>query len=170
QWILLDARTGVSEAAGHLLSGLAHLHVLFGTTSEQSWQGLRTVIDRLGRQKLLTGKPQAEILLVQSMVPPSADAGLIARNSFADRAREEFTERYYAAAPENPADPSNEAFWDVRDLDSADAPHVPGSITYDPRLADFRDIAEVADLLAQSTEHQHVADRIEARFERETEA
>lgn len=170
QWILLDARTGVSEAAGHLLSGLAHLHVLFGTTSEQSWQGLRAVIDRLGRQKVLIGKPQAEIVLVQSMVPPSAEAALTARNFFADRAREEFTERYYAAAPENAGDPSNEMFWDVRDLDSADAPHAPVAITYDQRLADFRDIAEVADLLSQYTEHHDVANRILARFERETEA
>jgi len=169
QWILLDARTGVSEAAGHLLSGLAHLHVLFGTTSEQSWQGLQAVIDRLGRQKVLMDKPQAEIVLVQSMVPPSAEAALAARNLFADRAREEFTERYYAAAPENARDPSNEMFWDVRDLDSADAPHVPVAITYDQRLADFRDIAEVADLLSQSTEHHDVANRILARFETEAE-
>jgi hypothetical protein len=27
-WILLDARTGISESAGILLSGMAHLHVL----------------------------------------------------------------------------------------------------------------------------------------------
>src|SRR5262249_17264065 len=35
-WILLDARTGISESAGRLLSGMAHLHVLLGTTQNQS--------------------------------------------------------------------------------------------------------------------------------------
>ena len=169
QWILVDARTGVSEAAGNLLSGLAHVHVLFGTTSEQSWLGLRTVIDRLGREKVLVGQPQAEIVLVQSMVPPTPDAARTARSAFSDRARDEFTERYYAEAPVDPADSSSEGFWDIRDLDSADAPHVPVSVMYDPHLADFRDIGEVADLLAQTPEYTAIADRILARFERETE-
>ncbi len=170
QWILLDARTGVSEAAGHLLSGLAHLHVLFGTTSQQSWQGLQVVIDRLGRQEVLADKPQAEIVLVQAMVPPTTEAARAARSSFANRARDEFTERYYAEAPQDPADLSTESterFWDVSDLDSADAPHVPAPITYDQRLADFRDIGEVADLLCQSPEYAAVAARILSRFETE---
>ena len=30
QWILVDARTGVSEAAGNLLSGLAHVQSCLG--------------------------------------------------------------------------------------------------------------------------------------------
>lgn len=161
-WILIDARTGVSEPAGQLLSGLAHLHVLFGTTSEQNWQGLKRVLERLGRDRVLKNKPQAEVLLVQAMVPPMAEAAHRATETFAERARLEFSESYYAEEPEDPAD---DRFWDVRDLDSADAPHMPVTLAYESRLADFRDVADIADHLRER-EYLAVADRIGARFEK----
>lgn len=166
-WLLLDARTGVSEPAGYLLSGLANLHVLFGTTSEQSWQGLTVVIDRLGRRRVLEGRRQAECLLVQALVPPGVEASRHATEAFAERARTVFTDLYYAEEPENPSD---ERFWDVRDLDSEDAPHVPVPIAYEERLAHFRDIADVADLLAESAAYRTLEERITGRFEQETES
>ena len=162
-WILIDARTGVSEPAGQLLSGLAHLHVLLGTTSEQSWQGLKRVLDRLGRDRVLKNKSQADILLVQAMVPPTAEAARRAAETFAERARSEFSESYYAEEIEDPAD---DKFWDVRDLESADGPHVPVAVAYDPRLADFRDVAEIADYLCER-EYAAIAERIGAHFEKE---
>ena len=166
-WILLDARTGLSEPSGHLLSGLAHLHVLFGTTSEQSWQGLRVVIDRLGKQRVLDNKAQSECLLVQAMVPADIEVARRATETFAERARSEFTEHYYA---EEPADPSDESLWDVRDLDSEDAPHVPVPIAYEQRLAHFRDVSEVADLLVEAKDYRNLASRIAGRFEPEPES
>lgn len=166
-WILLDARTGVSEPAGQLLSGLGHLHVLFGSTSEQSWQGLTVVIDRLGRRRVLDGRPQAECLLVQAMVPADVEVARRATEAFAERSYREFTDGYYAAEPEDPAD---EGFWDVRDLDSEDAPHVPVPIAYEQRLAHFRDIGEVADLLAESKDYRDLEARIAGRFEPEPES
>lgn len=166
-WILLDARTGVSEPAGYLLAGLAHLHVLFGTTSEQSWQGLTVVIDRLGRQRVLRGRAQAECVLVHALVPPSVEVARRAGEVFAERARRELTELYYAAEPE---DPSDERFWDLRDLDSEDAPHVPVSIAYEQRLADFRDVGDVGDVLAESNDYRNLGARIAGRFESEPES
>ncbi len=165
-WIFLDARTGVSEPAGLLLSGLAHLHVLFGTTSEQSWQGLKVVIDRLGRRRVVAGQPQGEILLVQTMIPPTPDAADNAKANFAERARQEFTDSYYTTEPDDPAD---DRFWDVRDVESADAPHVPVTISYDPRLADFRDVADIADVLCEGV-YTAVSARIAASFVKEIES
>lgn len=162
-WILLDARTGVSEPAGWLLSGIAHLHVLFGATSEQSWRGLRTVIDRLGRQRVIAEQPQAEIVLVQAMVPATAEGARLATSAFTERARREFTDTYYA---EDPSDPEDDRFWDVRDLDSEDAPHAPVAIPYREILANFRDIADVADPLCEN-EYAAVGERVVARFRRE---
>ncbi len=164
-WILLDARTGVSEPAGYLLSGLAHLHVLFGTTSEQSWQGLNVVIDKLGRQRVLGGRPQAECVLVQALVPADIEASRLAIEAFSERARSTFTDLYYAEEPE---DPSDDRFWDVRDLDNEDAPHLPVPIAYEGRLVHFRDIVEVADLLAESAAYRSLEERIAGRFEQET--
>ncbi|MBI4562775.1 MAG: hypothetical protein HY724_12085 [Candidatus Rokubacteria bacterium] len=166
KWILLDARAGVSEPAGHLLSGLAHLHVLFGTTSEQTWQGLTVVIDRLGRERVIRGQPQAECLLVQALVPPGVEVARRASEAFAERARQLFTELYYAEEPQDPAD---ERFWDVRDLESEDAPHVPVPIAYEQRLAHFGDVAEVADVLAESKDYRNLVARIAQRFEPEPE-
>jgi len=164
-WLLLDARTGLSEPAGALLSGVAHLHVLFGSPSEQSWRGLRVVIERLGARRVARGLPQADCLLVQAMVPADTETAKAAQASFEQRARDEFSDPehgYYAE--------ESEEAWDLTDLEADDAPHVPIPITYDLRLAHFGDVADVADLLAQSPDYSRLGERIAARFEEAADA
>jgi hypothetical protein len=165
-WILLDTRTGLSESTGLLLGGLAHTHVLFGTSSEQSWQGLRLIIDRLGAKRVLAGKSQLECLLVQALVPQDAQISKLAIAGFAERARDEFSERYYASDPD---DPEEDRFWYVRDLEDDDAPHAPVAISYQPTLSHFDSLEDVADHLANSPEYRSLADRIVARFLQEGE-
>jgi uncharacterized protein YeaO (DUF488 family) len=159
-WILLDARTGLSEPSGALLSGLGHLHLLFGTPSDQSWQGLRVVIERLGPRGAARDLPQADCILVQAMVPNDAETGKRARELFKTQARDEFSERYYT---DSPAD--DERFWDLGDLDTKDAPHVPIPLSYEAKLAHFSDIADVAELLVEGSEYRVLAERIKERFE-----
>jgi hypothetical protein len=165
QWILLDARTGISEPAGQLLSGIAHLHVLLGTPQDQSWQGLGLVLDRLGKERVLAGLPQAELLLVHAMVP-SGEPGKAAKEAFAARAEEEFDKRYYAAE-EGDAD-VEDGFWTLGDKGSQDAPHAPMAVDYDNKLASFGDIAEVADPLCSGV-YPPIAERIASRFLTEPE-
>jgi len=157
RWILLDARTGISEPAGQLLSGIAHLHVLLGTTHEQSWQGLNRVLDRLGRDRVLENRPQADVLLVQAMVP-AGELGRVAKALFAGRAEDEFDERFYSAS-----DQDADRFWTVDDKDSQDAPHVPLPVEYDSQLASFGDIAEIAELLCRGP-YAAIAERMTSRF------
>lgn len=161
QWLLVDARTGLSEPGGILLSGLAHLHVLFGTSADQNWRGLRVVLERLGAQRVLADRAQLECLLVQALVPATTTEGAAARASFADRARSEFEHSYYAPDPENP---DEDRLWYVRDLEVEDAPHVPVAIEYSPKLAHFEAIDDVADFLADSAEYRALAERICDRF------
>jgi hypothetical protein len=165
RWILLDARTGISESAGQLLAGPAHLHVLLGTTQDQSWQGLNLVLDRLGKERVVADRSQAEVLLVQAMVP-AGEAGRLARGDFLARAEREFSERYYAEAV---GDHDEDRLWDTRDMDSLDAPHVPVPVDYDAKLASFGDIAEVADALSAGP-YAVISERIAGRFTTETEA
>lgn len=157
KWILLDARTGISEPAGQLLSGIAHLHVLLGTTNDQSWQGLSRVLDRLGADRARSDQSQAEVLLVQTMVP-AGEPGKAAMLKFAARADEEFDHLFYMS---NEAD--QETFWTVDDKESTDAPHNAMPIAYDGALADFADITEVAEKLCEQA-YRAVGDRIANRF------
>lgn len=159
KWILLDARTGISEPAGQLLSGIAHLHVLLGTTNDQSWQGLNRVLDRLGKDRIMLDRPQAEVLLVQAMVP-AGETGKTAMERFAGRADQEFDERYYLTE-EADAD----RFWTVGDKESQDAPHNPMPTRYDNDLADFDDIGDQAVLETLNGQaYRDIAERIASRF------
>lgn len=157
KWILLDARTGISEPAGQLLSGIAHLHALLGTTNDQSWQGLNRVLDRLGKDRVMLDSPQAEVLLVQAMVP-AGETGKTAMERFAGRADQEFDERYYLTEEADP-----DRFWTVGDKESLDAPHNPMPIRYDSDLADFDDILTVLETL-NGPAYRDIAERIASRF------
>ena len=79
---------------------------------------------------------------------------------FTDRAREVFSEHYYAA-PE-PAD----EFWTLDDLESADAPHVPIVLPYEERLASFRDLTEVAEPILLRGPYIELSERLRAGLRR----
>lgn len=146
-WILVDLRAGLADPAGELLSGLGHLHVLFGTFSRQSWLGLRLAIDRLGRQRLVQGEPQSECVIVQAMVRDIAvDDSQKIEEAFAERSLEVFEEVYYAqdfATAEQ-----DETVWVRSDAESTEAPHQPIALRYHQNLAFFNSIEEVIDSLS----------------------
>ncbi len=163
-WILLDARTGISESAGQLLSGVGHIHILLGTDQEQSWTGLNRVLDRFGKDRVAVNQSQLDLILVHAMVP-AGPAGDVSVAQFSNRAEREFTDRYYVEASDNP----DEKFWDVGDIDSRDAPHVAIPINYDQRLAAFRDVVEIVDILA-AVPYSSLGERIGAQFDSERDA
>jgi hypothetical protein len=156
-WLLVDLRAGLAETAGMVLGGFAHLHVLFGTTSEQSWRGLRLVIEHLGAQRVLADKQQGDCVMVHAMVPRAPELFKPATQRFADRARDEFTELYYTES-------GLDNFWSIEDLESSDAPHVPVPIRYDEVLADFRNLDDVAGTIVESQDYLSLANRILNRF------
>ena len=160
RWILVDSRAGLADAAGVLLGGLAHLHVLFAAHSEQSWQGLRLVVSRLGAERVWRNQMQAECLLVQSMVPENIEVAQMVKKRFLDRARDEFESSYYA---EDPADEGEDLYWYARDADSQDAPHQPVALSYKQGLASFRTIDDAVPIVT-SDEYKSFADRICAHF------
>ena len=109
--------------------------------------------------------PQAEVLLVQAMVP-AGEPGKAAKVAFAARAEEEFESRYYAAEEDDAS--VDDQFWTLADKGGQDAPHAPMPVEYDSRLASFEDISEAADALC-SGPYPPIAERIAARFLRESE-
>jgi hypothetical protein len=160
-WLLIDVRAGLSPAAGLLLGSYAHLHVLFGTTTEQSWVGLRQVLMRMGAERVRRGEPQAECLLVHAMLPDNSVVAETARASFEARAVDEFRDHYYASD-----DPSQDRLWSVNDIDTSDAPHVPVPLSYSGKIAFFEDIEDIADDLVTLPEYVSFGNRIVGRFPR----
>ena len=141
--------------SGFLTGGLCHFHVLLGTLAEASWRGIELILERLGGDRVRQGKPQAECMLVASMVPRFDETlfgGHVER--FTDRAREAFSEHYYAE-PEG-----GDEFWTLDDLESADAPHVPIVLPYEERLASFRDLTEVAEPILLRDPYTELSERL----------
>lgn len=144
-WILLDSRTGFSETAGMLLSGLAHFHVLVGVESEQSWQGLAYAVRKLGADRVRHGCPQAEVLLVQGLVPSSLkreqkDALL---GNFQERASDLFREEYFALEDEE----RDDDYWYLDDAGGKDSPDRVQALSYTTELAQSVAIPDLIDVL-----------------------
>lgn len=147
--------------SGFLTVGLCHFHVLLGTLAEASWRGLKLILERLGADRVRQDKPQAECMLVASMIPRS-DEALFRRcvERFTDQARDAFSE-HYCAVPE-----ASDEFWTLNDLESADAPHVPVVLPYEERLATFRDLREVEEPILLEGSYMELAERLRAGFRR----
>lgn len=145
-WILLDSRTGFSETAGMLLSGLAHYYVLLGVDSEQSWQGLTYAVRKLGAERLLRGWPQAEILMVQGLVPElKREQKDSLKQRFLERSEDLFREEYYSAEIEG--EKRDDEVWYLDDMPVSEAPHRSQHLSYLPELAQSTDIADLLDAL-----------------------
>lgn len=159
--ILLDGRAGLSPAAGLLLSGIAHLHVLVATSNPGSLSGLERVVRHLGYDQARAELPQRECIVVQAHVPDSSDAARTAREHFASRVEWMFRAGYYSQEPTD-----DDRTWSLEDLGSAIAPHVPVPISYRGRLAHFSDLGEVAALLTTDPEYVELHHRIDERLGR----
>ena len=161
RWILVDARAGLGDVSGFLTGGLCHFHVLLGTLAEASWRGLEVILERLGGDRVRQGEPQAECMLVASMVPRSDETlfgGHVER--FTDRARDAFSQHYYAEPEEG------DEFWTLDDLESADAPHVPIVLPYEERLASFQNLTDVAESILLRGPYIELSERLQAGVRR----
>lgn len=157
--ILLDGRAGLSPAAGLLLSGIAHLHVLVASSNVQSLQGLERVVRHLGYEQARRELPQRECIVVQSHVPENAQVAQSARAHFASRAESIFREGYYTRETTE-----DDRTWSLQDLDSDAAPHVPVPISYRAAFAHFESIDEIAGTLVSDPEQAELHRRIDERL------
>ena len=127
--ILLDSRAGFHDLGGLALSALAHWHVLFGLDSKQSWDGLRLAVAHMGRERVETGVPQRDCVVVQSMAKPQGAQESMER--FRHDSYEVFCGEYYD-------DPTNSnAEWPVPDELAGDQPHFPITLVHDNRVMGY---------------------------------
>lgn len=153
-WVLLDSRAGLGEVSGLLTGGLCHVNVLFGALAEASWHGTELLLRRLGAERVAGTAPrsQAECIWVASMVPRQGHRTVIER--FLERSRDLFSENYYASTD------AGDSFWTLDELEDVDAPHVPVAILYEPMLADFGSVTDVADDLLKLSPYKELVERI----------
>lgn len=165
--VIVDSRAGLSPAAGLVLGGIAHLHVIVSTAGEQALAGLRVVISRLGEARLRAGGDQAECVLVHAMIPDHAELGARSIDHFTAQAEDIFRDHYYAAQDN---DRDDDQTWTVSDIPSSEAPHRASSIHYKSRLAAFRGIDDIADELVQDQDYAQLVERIDRRLRQFTMA
>jgi|GEM_PF-609985 len=158
--ILVDGRAGLSSSAGLLLSGIAHLHILIATASQQSVQGLERVVRHLGHSQAEQGRRQGECLVVQALVPENADAADAAQSHFNQHLEEIFRNGYYAVKPAD-----DYANWSLDDWDNRTAPHVPVPISYRARLAHYSALSQIIELLVTDLEYTNFHSRLDERLE-----
>jgi len=157
--ILIDGRAGLSPAAGLLLSGFAHLHVLFATTNRQSLLGLERVVQHLGFEQARRDLPQAECVVVQAMVPDNTEVGKVAEAAFAEQVEAIFRDCYYAMKADE-----EDRVWSLDDLSSSIAPHIPVPISYRGKLAFFHSINQVVDVLTADPDYVKLSERLDQRL------
>ena len=148
-WILIDSRAGLGEVSGFLTGGFCHVNVLFGALAESSWRGTELLLNQLGHQRLQESnpRPQAECIWVAAMIPRQQQQYHASTAAFHTRSRDLFAQKYYA-------DPAyGEDFWTTDDLESIDSPHVPVVLPYEPLLADYRELTEVANSVLLKDDH-----------------
>jgi len=177
--IVLDSRAGLSPAAGLVLGGIAHVHVVVSTAGEQALDGLRVVIRRLGEDRIYAHRAQAECVLIQAMIPDHPELAARATAHFAIRAEDMFRDHYYARPEPEPdsadgdrsgldADhrgaEDDDGTWSLADLESSESPHRAVGIRYKPKFADFRRIDDIADELVIDPDYVELVARIDQRL------
>jgi CobQ/CobB/MinD/ParA family nucleotide binding protein len=141
-YVLIDSRAGLHDIGGLALNGIAHLDVLFGLDSQQSWDGLGIVIDHLGRRRIEQGRVQQDCALIYAMAPSVTDPTRKIRvEQYIDRSHQIFTERFYDASP-------NEE-WPVPAIDDKSQPHHAFAIGFDSELQRARALKDMVTPLTQ---------------------
>jgi hypothetical protein len=143
-WILIDSRTGFSETAGMILSGLCDYHVLFGVQSDQSWEGLGYAIKKLGADRVQRGFPQADLLLVHAMVPeaPKEKRDDVLQ-AFAEKSKDICSELYYLEPEPN----RDEASWYLDEAGGESSPDHSVTLSYRPAFSQAVRVAELLEAL-----------------------
>jgi hypothetical protein len=161
-WILLDSRTGFSETAGMLLSGVCDYHVLFGVQSVQSWQGLGYAVRKLGVDRIHRGMLQAEFMFVQAMIPEAKDQREAALHGFAERAKDICEESYYLEQDSE----RDEDAWYIDDAGGEDSPDIAVALSYRTAFSQTVTTGDLLESLDSSKEIQEYCATLARRVTR----
>ncbi len=141
-YLLLDARAGLHDLGGLALSGIAHLDVILGLDSEQSWRGVEVVTRFLGQDRVKQNQKQLLSAIIFALAPEPGEKREEAFQRYLERAYQLFSGHYY---DEPEADP-DEAM-PLPAMDDTTQPHYPLVLGFDPIVQRYQRAADIADRL-----------------------
>lgn len=135
-YILIDSRAGLHDIAGLSLHGLAHVDVLFGRASAQSFAGMDLAVQALFRRRAA----DVACVVVHAFAPAArgTPAEQEERQRFRARLHETFERHVYAPLYKDMEIPGE---------DATDAPHSPFVVHADDALRTFGSLADVETFL-----------------------
>lgn len=145
EYIFIDSRAGLHDLAGLSLSGLAHVDVLFGRASEQSYAGLDLTVQVLAQRKV-----DDLLSVVVHTLAPADSGGPEAReeeSEFRGRSYDIFRDHVYTNRPEVPAE-----------IETG-AAHSPVVLRFDTKLLRFHSVASLQESL-HSDGYRQLARRV----------
>jgi NUBPL iron-transfer P-loop NTPase len=151
EYVILDSRSGLHDIGGLALNGIAHLDVVFGFDSEQSWQGLQLIVSHLGRRRIERGQPHQLFALAFAMAPAMGHTDRTARvNAFRDRGHQLLSDCFYDEEPDSGwPTPIPETVWPVPAIEDMTEPHFAIPIGFNTDIQRAVSIESISDLLTE---------------------
>jgi MinD-like ATPase involved in chromosome partitioning or flagellar assembly len=148
-FILLDSRAGLHDLAGLSLEELAHVDVLVGRDSDQSYRGLELAVEALGRRRSFQDN---RVLVVHTMAPvdPKSRAYEEEAKRYRDRSFRSFEDHVYEEDPD-----------DAPTADDDTLGHYPRVVRFNQRLLTVATLASVERELVDDDDYRAVAARVE---------
>ena len=134
--VLIDSRAGLHDLAAISIATLADLALLFGTDSEQTWQGYAQLFAHWQQRPDVLRGVRERLWMVRAMFPETEQKERFQR--FLERSYDLFSDNLYDAI--DPADAAPDAAFSYA-LDNDSAPHYPLTVRWNARFMEFDPIA-----------------------------
>jgi hypothetical protein len=151
EYVLLDSRSGLHDIGGLALNGIAHLDVVFGLDSAQSWQGLQLIVSHLGRRRIERGQLHQQFVLAFAMAPTAAHPDRVARvDAFRDRAHQTLSDYFYDEEPDAGwPSPVPDSMWPVPAIEDETGPHFAIPIGFNTDIQRAPSLESISTLLTE---------------------
>ncbi len=130
--VLIDSRAGLHDLAAVSITGLADKVLMFGSDSEQSWQGYRLLFTHWQQRPDLLKMIRERLAMVYALFPEVNQSEK--RDSYLNNAYDLFADTIYE---EIPAGASKQEDYFNFDLNDESAPHYPVIIKWNQRFQEF---------------------------------
>jgi MinD-like ATPase involved in chromosome partitioning or flagellar assembly len=135
--LLIDSRAGLHDIAAIAITHLAHIALLFATSSSQTWRGYTELLAHWAERPATAKRIGEKLRVVAAMIPQTPEE----RKRYLDRLTEQswdcLTQIYEEVPPAEEDEESNKPYdYFNFDRDDPDAPHTPLPIYWRPEFID----------------------------------